>query len=194
MNKAQQSKLLHTTKSNFERRKYLRGLCPCRSDSSEDYGGWYALFQAAKHGSLSERKSAAHSIGTLLDKAKYDPNYRDLLTTYQAELDELMKDPRAASCVLQTQKPHGHARKGSASRNFRKAYSVFSKQSSSDIAVWLNRTLHLVGGQSVSQSTPGVVKLAKWLSRRVKFQPTHRTTEDEMLKKAQHFLPQLFIP
>ena len=175
----------------LQRRQYLRGLCPCRTNSSDDIDGWRELFNRARFGSYSERKSAAHSIGTLLDKAKKSEAYRNLLKEFQADLDELMLDPRSASQVLGVLKKHGHAHKGAARKNYRRAYSIFSFCSTEEIADWVNETFDLTSNNMISKDSPIVHQLVKWIQHRAKFEPTRKVTDAAVIKQAQRLMPSL---
>lgn len=174
------------------RRRFLRGLCPCRTNSSEDVKGWQELFTKARFGSYSERHAAAHSIGTLLEKAQRVEQYRELLVQLKDELDALMQDPRTASEVLGVMKKHGHAHKGAARKNYRRAYAVFSVQSPEEIAKWLNDRLKLSAKRRVTTGSKVVRRLANWLEHRVAFQPGRSTSEDEILKRVRQLQPNLF--
>ena len=175
----------------LERRQYLRSLCPCRSNSSTDIEGWRELFNRARFGSYSERKAAAHSIGTLLDKAKQSDAYRELLQALQPDLDALMLDPRAASQVLGVLKKHGHAHKGAARKNYRKLYAIFSIQTEADMADWLNRRFAIQDTDRLTKDAVVVKKLVKWLNHRAKFQPERKVSESDLLKKTQLLMPTL---
>ena len=177
----------------LERRRFLRGLCPCRTNSAEDVHGWKELFTQARFGSISERKAAAHSIGTLLEKAQRVEQYRELLVQLKDDLDALMQDPRAASQVLGVMKKHGHAHKGAARKNYRRAYAVFSIHTPDEIATWLNRRLKLKAQQRVTTGSNVVKRLAKWLEHRVAFQPNRSTSEGEILDRVRQLQPSLFI-
>lgn len=176
----------------LERRQFLRGLCPCRGNSSENLEGWRELFSRARFGSVTERKAAAHSIGTLIEKAQQIDSYRELLIGLQGDLDELMSDPRSASQVLGVMKKHGHAHKGAARKYYRKAYSVFALQTPAEVASWLNRYADRKGAQTITTNSPIAKKLAQWLKHRAEFQPTRQTTEQEIIKRAKRLAPALF--
>lgn len=178
----------------IERRRFLRGLCPCRTNSSNDVEGWQELFTKARFGSYSERRAAAHSIGTLLQKAQRIEKYRELIVQLKDELDALMEDPRAASQVLGVMKKHGHAHKGAARKNYRRAYAVFSVQTPEEIAKWLNDQLQLSVKRRVTTASKVVKRLASWLEHRVAFQPNRTTSEDEMLERVRQLQPSLFNP
>lgn len=177
---------------SFERRRFLRGLCPCRTNSAEDVEGWQELFTKARFGSYSERHAAAHSIGTLLEKAQRVKQYRELLIQLKDELDALMQDPRAASEVLGVMKKHGHAHKGAARKNYRRAYAVFSVRTPDEIANWLNDRLKLSAKRRVTTGSKVVNRLANWLEHRIAFQPGRSTSEDEILKRVRQLQPSLF--
>lgn len=178
--------------SNFETRKQLRAICPCRTNSSEDIDGWRALFKKARFGSYSERKSAAHSIGTLIERAQDHETYRSLLQGLKSELDALMQHPRSASQLLGVMKGHGHQRKGAGRRNFRKAISVLNLQNPASLATWLNHHPSLVRQKPIDQHSKLVTKLAQWLKHRVEFQPGRKTSEDELLHQVRLLRPSLF--
>ena len=176
----------------LERRRFLRGLCPCRTNSSDDVQGWKELFTQARFGSISERKAAAHSIGTLLEKAQHVEPYRELLVQLKDDLDALMLDPRAASQVLGVMKKHGHAHKGAARKNYRRAYAIFSVQTPEDIAKWLNRRFKLKAQHQLTTGSKVVQRLAKWLEHRIAFQPNRSTSEGEILDRVRQIQPSLF--
>lgn len=177
--------------SNLERRQFLRSLCPCRTNSSENLDGWRDLFTQARFGSYSERKAAAHSIGTLLEKAQKSTPYRNLLKEFQEDLDELMKDPRAASQVLGVMKKHGHAHKGAARKNYRHAYAVFSVSTHEEIANWLNDQFQLTRSKALSSDSTVVRQLTKWLRHRTKFEPTRKISDAVVIERAQRLMPSL---
>lgn len=189
MGKAKPHKAYVEDLTNFQTRRYLRGLCPCRANSSEDLEGWRTLFNKARYGSFSERKSAAHSIGTLIERAKDDEMYRSLLVELEDDLDSLMRDPRAASQVLGVMKGHGHQRKGAGRRNYRKAISILALKSPNAIASWLNKHPKLLFKMPIDQHSKLVKKLAKWLDHRVKFEPNRQTSEADLLRQVQLFQP-----
>ena len=174
-----------------QRQRELRSMCPCRSNTSQDEEGWRHLFDRARFGSYAERKSAAHSIGTLLERSNTDPNYTGLVKKFQVELDALMRDPRSASQLLGVMKPHGHARRGAARRGYRKVYRAFSFRSRSDLAKWLNEKFNLQGKSRLTAGDKAVRKLASWVQHRTEFQPTSKLTEKELLHRVQKLLPQL---
>ena len=176
----------------LERRQFLRGLCPCRTNSSEDINGWRTLFTQARLGSYSERRAAAHSIGTLLAKAQQVAQYRELLLQLKEELDALMQDPRTASQVLGVMKKHGHAHKGAARKNYRRAYAVFRLQTPEEIAKWLNQRLNLSPQSQLTTGSKVVKRLSKWLEHRVSFQPNRSTSEIEILERVRQLQPNLF--
>ena len=176
----------------LDRRRFLRGLCPCRTNSSDDIEGWKELFNRARYGSYSERRAAAHSIGTLLGKAQQAAQYRELLLQLKNELDALMDDPKSASDVLGVMKKHGHAHKGAARKNYRRAYSVFAIQTPTEVANWLNERLALKARKRVTTDSKIVRNLARWLEHRTTFQPTRKTSEDEIIERARQLQPSLF--
>ena len=178
----------------LERRRFLRGLCRCRTNSSDDIDGWRTLFTRARFGSYSDRHAAAHSIGTLLEKAQRADQYRELLVELKDELDALMQDPKAASQVLGVMKKHGHAHKGAARKNYRRAYAVFSVQTPEEIAKWLNQRLKLSTKRRVTTGSKVVKRFAKWLEHRVTFQPNRFTSEIEILERVRQLQPSLFSP
>lgn len=192
MSKTKSTKACVDDLNLIERRQFLRGMCPCRTNSSDDLEGWRELFTRARFGSISERRAAAHSIGTLLEKAHRVDAYRELLVELQSELDALMADPRAASQVLGVLKKHGHAHKGAARKNYRKAYSLFTMQSPAEVASWLNNRMTSLTQPRVTANSKVVQNLSRWLKHRVTFQPARKTTEDELVKKARQLAPALF--
>ncbi len=192
MSKNAQSSTCVEDMSLLARRQYLRGLCPCRTNSSSDIEGWRKLFDAARFGSFSERKAAAHSIGTLVEKAQTVPEYRELLCQLQPHLDALMEDPKSASQVLGVMKKHGHAHKGAARKNYRRAYAVFAMHHPDEVAQFLNTHLALRAHRRVTEHSSVVKRLARWLSHRVEFQPTRKTSTHDILQKARQLQPSLF--
>lgn len=185
------TKICESEPSNLDRRRTLRSICPCRTNSSQEYDKWRDLFTLARHGSYSERASAAHSLGTLIEKAKVVPAYRALLKHFQSDLDELMLDPKASRNVLGVMKKHGHAHKGAARKNYRKAYRVFQPYTKQDLVDWFNERM-TPSSRKVSVASPGIARLATWMQHRVKCQPNRRTTDEELLKKAKQYLPAYF--
>lgn len=178
--------------TNFERRKYLRSMCPCRVNSSEDIDGWNDVFNKAKFGSYSERKAAAHTIGTLLEKANTVSSYRNLLKRFECELNDIMDNPKTASSILGTMKRHGHAHKGAARQGYRKVYKTLQIQSPEEIASWINRKFSLKQGKSVKKSDHCVKRMVKWIEHRVKFQPNRTISEETLLKQLKRFNPTLW--
>ena len=150
------------------------------------------MLTTARFGSYSERKAAAHSIGTLLEKAQRTDHYRELLLELKDELDALMQDPRSSSQVLGVLKKHGHAHKGAARKNYRKVYSVFALQTPKEVAAWLNERLSLPASKRVTVRSDLVTNLVRWLLRRTTFQPDRSTTEAEILNQVRKLQPSLF--
>ena len=179
-------------KSNFERREYLRSICPCRTNSSGDVENWQEVFNSARFGSYSERKSAAHTIGTMLQRATTEPAYRELLKTFQSDLDALMQDPRSASAVLDTMKKHGHAHKGAARQAFRNVYKSTRLRSASEIVNWINGTFKLKGSRAVTKSDDCVSRLVKWVEHRVAFQPERDISHEDLIRALRRFRPSLW--
>lgn len=173
--------------SDLTRRAAIRELCPCRNNE-RDLETWRKIFQRARFGGRGERRSAAHTIGTLLEKATYQQEWRDLLRALQDDLDALMADPRSASTILGVVKGHGHQRRGTASQNYRRCRRALDLGTPDDLAEWVNAQLELSGPRRVSANDPGVHRLWRWQRHRVRFQPNRRTKEGELLAKVQQFV------
>lgn len=170
----------------------LRDICPCRNNRVRDIAVWRAVFDKALHGGIRERDRAAHAIGTLTEKAERSAEWRDLLHELRDELDALMRDTRASRQILGQMKKHGHAHRGAAWQNYRRRRRRMDLATANELALWLNGRLGLTGLRCVSEHDAGVRRLHRWLRHRIVFQPTRRTAEEELLKKAQRYLPQLF--
>ena len=175
-----------------KRREVLRAHCPCRNNElTRDH--WTEMFRIAREGSLRERDGALHAIGTLLKGARTNREYRILLKEFRPQLDELMDNPRTARLVLGQVKPkHGHAHRGAARQAFRRVVSVLERCTPNEAAIWVNQYLNLRGNRRVSAKERGVVRLSSWVCHRVEFQPGRKVSEEELLKKAEQFLPSVF--
>lgn len=167
----------------------LREVCPCRNNRLRDLALWRAVFDKTLHGGRRERVPAAHAIGTLTEKAKDNAEWRDLLHHLRDELDALMRDTRASRHILGQMKRHGHAHKGAARKNYRRRRRLLDLATARELAEWLNQRLRLAGQRRVAEHDPGLLRLHRWLRHRVTFQPQRRTAEDELLRKAQRYLP-----
>ena len=170
----------------------LRDVCPCRNNRVRDLAVWRTVFDKAMHGGMRERNRAAHAIGTLTEKAKGSAEWRDLLHDLRDELDALMRDTRASRQILGQMKKHGHAHKGAARKNYRRRRRLLDLATTNELAAWLNEQLGLAAHEAVSAGDGGVRRLHRWMQHRVTFQPTRRTREDELIAKAQRYLPRLF--
>ena len=175
-----------------DRRQFLRDLCPCRNNNNKDVDTWRGIVHIARHGSLKERNSAGHAIRTLFDKAQKSAEWREVLKDVRTEIDDLMQDQRASRSLLGTMKKHGHAHQGAARQTYRRLGKILVSHTPSELADWLNFKLSLNTHDRVNASDPGVRRLAKWMSHRVKFQPKRSTKESEILAQAERFLPKLF--
>ncbi len=170
----------------------LRACCPCRNGNLRDLGIWRAVFHAARHGNLRERNRAAHAIGTLMEKAVDNDAWRGVLREFKPDLDALRRDPRTSRLLLGQMKKHGHAHRGAAVQGFRRRRKVLDLATAAELAAWVNGHLHLSGRRRVTQNDPGIQRLWRWLKHRVQFQPTRRTSEAEIAKRAARYLPGLF--
>ncbi len=176
-----------------QRRTLLKSLCPCRNGKNLDVDTWRSIVRVCREGSLSERNSAAHAIGTLMTKAKHSEKWRRLANVIADDIQDLMDDTRASRSLLGTMKKHGHAKRGTARKNYRRSIkSLEEKQSPHQLALWLNKKLVLEGRNRVDASHAGIRRLALWLERRRKFQPSRRTSEEEILSQARQLVPCLF--
>lgn len=175
-----------------ERRQQLKSLCPCRNSQVKDVVTWKGILKVATHGSLKERNSAAHAVGTLLAKAKKSDEWRQIVVGIEDELHALMDDTRASRSLLGTFKKHGHARRGTARKNYRRTIKSIDIQSPEQLTKWLNAKLSNQSLARVDARHPGMKRLYTWLDRRRTFEPNKRTKEAEILAQAKQFLPASF--
>ncbi|MCY3885172.1 MAG: hypothetical protein OXG24_09710 [Gammaproteobacteria bacterium] len=175
-----------------ERRQLLKSLCPCRNNQVKGVETWKGILKIATYGSLKERNSAAHAIGTLLAKAKKSDEWRRIVVEIEDELHALMDDTRASRSLLGTFKKHGHARRGTARKNYRKVIKSMDIQTPKQLAQWLNERLSHMNRPQVAASNPGLKRLYVWLDRRKTFEPHKRTKDKEVLAQAKQFLPAYF--
>ena len=180
------------TGSNLSRRVAIRALCPCRNNSVRNLAVWAEIFRKAREGGLQERDQAAHAIGTLMEKAARNAQWRDVLHAHREELDALVRDPRSARQILGQMKKHGHAHRGAASQGYRRRRAVLDLRTPAELASWVNNHLGLVGRARVVPSDPGLSRLWRWLAHRVRCQPGRRTSEKELVGCGQRYLPELF--
>ena len=170
----------------------LRACCPCRNGNLRDLGIWRAVFDAARYGNLRERNRAAHAIGTLMEKAVDNAAWRGVLREFKADLDALRRDPRTSRLLLGQMKKHGHAHRGAAVQGYRRRRKVLDLATPAELAAWVNGCLRLAGRRRVTRHDPGIQRLWRWMKHRVQFQPTRRTSEAEIVKRAVRYLPGLF--
>jgi hypothetical protein len=175
-----------------ERRQMLKNLCPCRNNQVKDVETWKGVLKIATHGSLKERNSAAHAVGTMLAKATKSEQWRQIVVQVENELHELMDETRASRSLLGTFKKHGHARRGTARKNYRRVIKSMDIQSPKQLSQWLNEKLSLSDRQAIEASQPGLKRLYVWLDRRRRFEPNKRTRNCEILAQAKQFLPEYF--
>lgn len=180
------------TGSNLSRRGAIRALCPCRNNSVRDLAVWGEIFRKARDGGFRERDQAAHAIGTLMEKAARNAEWRDVLNAYGDELDALVRDPRSARQILGQMKKHGHAHRGAASQGYRRRRAVLDLRTPAELANWVNKHLGLAGRSRVAPNDPGLSRLWSWLAHRVRCQPGRRTSEKELIGRGQRYLPELF--
>ena len=178
--------------SCYARCNVLRDLCPCRNNRNRDTEVWREIFKKALRGGLRERNQAAHAIGTLIDKALRSSEWREVMHQCNDLLDELMCDPRASRLLLAQMKKHGHAHRGAAIQTFRHRRRVLDMATAEELTQWLNDQLLLAGRNRISANEPGVQRLWRWQNHRTRFQPKRATRDDELLSKAQRYLPHLF--
>ena len=180
------------TGSNLSRRGAIRALCPCRNNSVRHLAVWAEIFRKAREGGLQERDQAAHAIGTLMEKAARNAEWRDVLHAHREELDALVRDPRSARQILGQMKKHGHAHRGAASQGYRRRRAVLDLRTPAELAGWVNQHLGLEGRGRVTPNDPGLGRLWRWLAHRVRCQPGRRTSEKELIGRGQRYLPELF--
>ena len=193
MSQTQTAKVLDSYGGKInERRQMLKNLCPCRNNQVKDVETWKGILEIATHGSLKERNSASHAIGTLLAKATKSEEWRQIVVQVEDELHALMDDTRASRSLLGTFKKHGHARRGTARKNYRRVIKSMDIQNPKQLSRWLNEKLSLPNHQAIETSHPGLKRLFVWLDRRRRFEPNKRTKEDEILAQAKQFLPTYF--
>ena len=180
------------TGSNLSRRDAIRALCPCRNNSVRDLAVWGEIFRKARDGGFRERDRAAHAIGTLMEKAARNAEWRDVLNAFGDELDALVRDPRSARQILGQMKKHGHAHRGAASQGYRRRRAVLDLRTPAELANWVNEHLGLAGRSRVAPNDPGLSRLWGWLAHRVRCQPGRRTSEKELIGRGQRYLPELF--
>ncbi|ETX05553.1 hypothetical protein [Candidatus Entotheonella palauensis] len=171
--------------AGLARRSVIRDLCPCRN-RERDHDVWREVFRQAREGSRGERNAAAHTIGTLMQKAATTKSWRDVLRALQNDLDATMAEPRAASLILGQMKRHGHAHRGAARQSYRRHRKVLELGSKEALAEWVTDRLELPS--KLSARDPGLDRLWRWHQHRVRFQPNRRTKEAELLEKAQQFV------
>lgn len=170
----------------------LRELCPCRNNRNREYEVWREIFSAALKGGMRERNQAAHAIGTLIDKARRSSEWREVLLECSDLLDEIMLDPRASSSLLGQMKKHGHAHRGAAIQSYRRRRRDLDLATPAELTAWLNDRLMLAGRDRVRANDPGIRRLWRWQKHRIEFQPERGTKDDELLGKAERYLPHLF--
>ena len=178
--------------SYLSRCEAIRGLCPCRNNGVRDLAVWAEIFRKAGEGGFRERDQAAHAIGTLMDKAARNAEWRDVLQAFSDQLDALLSDPRSARAILGQMKKHGHAHRGAASEGYRRRRAVLDLKDPAELADWVNDHLGLVGRDRVAANDPGLSRLWRWLAHRVRCQPGRRTSEKELIVRGQRYLPELF--
>ena len=176
-----------------QRKEVLRSLCPCRNNKVDDPDTWRNVLRIATHGSLQERNAAAHSIGTLLIKAKTSEKWRRIVLEVEEDLQRLMDDTRASRSLLGTLKKHGHARKGTARKHYRVITKSLELRTADQLASWLNERLSLHGAKRLTASHPGVQRLATWAERRRKFEPKKRTGEEAVFAQARRLMPTVVV-
>ncbi len=159
--------------SYYSRCSALRDLCPCRNNSNRDVEVWDA-------------------IGTLIEKSAASDAWRDIVHQLDGRIEELMGDARAAEMLLGQMKPHGHARRGTASRNLRRVRQMTAMPTAAELAVWVSEHPQFASEKPVDAQNRGVQRLGRWVRQRVKFQPSRKTSDAEMLKMARRFLPKEF--
>ena len=103
-----------------------------------------------------------------------------------------MHDARASRRLRGEMKKHGDAHRGAAIQSYRSRRRVLDKATPAELTQWLNGQLRLSGRDRVGANDPGVQRLWRWQKHRVKFQPERATRDDELLNKAQRYLPHLF--
>lgn len=165
----------------------LRNVCPCRNNQ-RDIGVWREVFRKAAEGSMNERNQAAHAIGTLLQKAQRSAQWRDVVHRLERDLDAVMADERASRLVLGQMKRHGHAHRGAAAQSYRRHRKAVEIRTPDELAKWANDRLSLTGSRRVTGNHPGLHRLWRWISHRIKFQPNRKTRDQEIVEKAEHFL------
>lgn len=170
----------------------IRALCPCRNNSVRGKAIWAEIFRKAREGGFRERDQAAHAIGTLMDKAARNAEWRDVLQAFSDELDALVCEPRSARLILGQMKKHGHAHRGAASQGYRRRRAVLDLSTAAELAEWVNTHLGLSGRSRVEPNHPGVTRMWRWLAHRVSRQPGRRTSEKELIGRGQRYLPELF--
>ncbi len=170
----------------------LRALCPCRNNQVRDLAVWREIFRKARDGGTNERHQAAHAIGTLTRKALTSTRWRGLMQALKGDLDVVMRDPRAARMLLGEMKQSRDAQRSATRQNYRRRRKALDLATPGELAAWVNRRQRLDGRRRVSGDDPGVQRLWLWMKHRVTFQPSRRTSEDELVTKARRYLPRLF--
>ena len=185
-------KLANYGGKSWERRKILKSLCPCRNSQVRDVETWRSIIRIATNGSLKERNSAAHAIGTMLGKAKKNEEWQQIALQVEDDLHVLMDDTRASRSLLGTLKKHGHASRGTARRNYRRIVKSLDFHSPGQLANWINERQKLAGKKRLDASHSGIKQLTTWIDRRKRFEPDKRLTESAILAQAQRILPTHF--
>lgn len=178
--------------SYYSRCNALRELCPCRNNSTRDVEVWEAIFDKARDGGRRERNAAAHAIVALIEKSAKSEDWRDIVHQLDVCIEELMAEPRSAEMLLGQLKGHGRARRGTASRKLRRARQLTGFPTAAELADWISDKIGLDGADRIDPAHPGVRRLERWLHQRVRFQPTRKTSDQELLKMSKRFLPRAF--
>jgi len=174
-----------------QRAQVLQEVCPCRNDV-QDRSVWARVFEAA-HESGKGRVRAIHAIATLLNHAKKSTRWRAVMKDFEEELDAVMADPDACRLLrLQVQhdpKAQGDLTPAGQAKRLRRTVALSRPE---EITDWLNGLLGRDRSNGIHPGHPGLVRLWKWHQNRITMEPNRKTKTEEVLVKAEQFLPEFF--
>ncbi len=171
-------------------------LCPCRNQV-RDLAVWHEVFRWARAGGSRARHRACHAIATLMQRAQGSTRWRQLLQSMDNDLSRLWSDPRASTMLVgQVEHNASHARRlrKSPAALYRYQRRVLDLATPRELAAWVNEQAGLRPHEGVSPKHPGIQRLARWLEHRVTFHDHRKTDAEEILDKAQRWLPEFLQP
>lgn len=170
----------------------LRSLCPCRNNI-QDISVWQKVFQTALQPGTRVRGQAIHAIATLLERSKTSRRWRKVLKELAADLDVLLSDP--AACRLLRQEVQHDAKVAgdlTPAAHCKKLRRLLELNTPKELADWLNKLLGHRKTGGVRPGHPGLERLWRWHVHRITFQPDRKTDPQELVQKAQRWLPEYF--